>query len=966
MISATDLACRDERRRQLIRERKLNGVDYADVKGTHLCVHFLTGIPPEFTPKKKGEQLSEQELRDAIPHIVIRGGRRVTGIKVIDVRIDEAPSKYEESCLGIDVDKEGDWSTYTLCFVETKDGRPTDVPMKSLDPRYACLDFTFKIDCPAEIDCKDVDECPPEERPAPPISYLAKDYATFRQLILDRLALTMPGWRERHVPDLGITLVEILAYAGDYLSYFQDAVATEQYLDTARQRISIRRHARLVDYAMHDGCNARAFLSLHVEADADPDPSSLYFITRTSLPKVALRESDLAHEPPGWLQFEPVSATKLKLRIVHNLIRIYTWGDEQCCLPKGSTRVTLLDEIEERNEYDDDICDERPWPPTDHEHHDHCDCGCEPPPPPPTPRPLELAVGDFLLFEELACAGTVYRTTEPGDGGFDGKTPMPDADRTHRHVVRITKITKNCDALTGNRLLDVEWSGEDALPFQLCVSAIGTADECDLVENLAVVRANIVLVDHGVTIRDEPLPVVDLQPVIDVCDDEDTPSDIPLIARRYRPRLKEAPLTFAQPVGVDASANAILHQNPRAALPVIALAAIPAAFDGLHPLFTPAELADLTDLAKALKNAGDDELLLALLRRLPAALRALIDKGDITGELLESLDKSLRAFTETWMPRADLLDAGEDDPSFVAEVDDDGFAHLRFGDGDCGRSVDPGMEFLAMYRAGNGRVGLVGPETIVHVVYRSGFSDVIDGVRNPLPSAGAADPEPNAEVKLFAPGAFRKDLERAVTADDYGTLAQYLAYPERNPKVQSASAALRWSGSWYEADVAVDPFGTSDLDSPLRSSIDGLMQRVRRMGHDLRIDAASGIPLRLTLDLCVKTDYLRAHVVAAVRDALSNRALPGGQRGFFHPDNLTFGAAVYISRIVAAVMAVEGVAEVHVVRLERLAHHRLKHKHVVIDQGFLPLAPNEIARLDNDPAAPENGLLQFRHVRGGR
>ena len=68
----------------------------------------------------------------------------------------------------------------------------------------------------------------------------------------------MPDWQETHAPDLGVALVELLAYAGDYLSYYQDAVATEAYLGTARQRISVRRHARLVDYRMHEGCNARA------------------------------------------------------------------------------------------------------------------------------------------------------------------------------------------------------------------------------------------------------------------------------------------------------------------------------------------------------------------------------------------------------------------------------------------------------------------------------------------------------------------------------------------------------------------------------------------------------------------------------------------------------------------------------------------------------------------------------------
>ncbi|MEA2871008.1 MAG: hypothetical protein QOH67_984, partial [Hyphomicrobiales bacterium] len=271
--------------------------------------------------------------------------------------------------------------------------------------------------------------------------------------------------------------------------------------------------------------------------------------------------------------------------------------------------------------------------------------------------------------------------------------------------------------------------------------------------------------------------------------------------------------------------------------------------------------------------------------------------------------------------------------------------------------------FLATYRIGNGRAGLVGAEAIFHVVV-GGFSDVITGVRNPLRSTGAVDPQPMAEVKMFAPGAFRKDIERAVTAEDYATLAQYVRYPERDPHVQSASGALRWNGSWYEADVAIDALGTADLDPSLRAEIQRRLYRYRRMGHDLRVGAAGLVPLRLELDLCVKPDYLRAHVLAAARSALSNRALPGGRRGFFHPDNLTFGAAVYVSRIVAAAMGVEGVAEVEVVRLERLEHDRRANPDLA--KGLLALAPGEIARLDNDPAVPENGILTFRNVRGGR
>ena len=67
-----------------------------------------------------------------------------------------------------------------------------------------------------------------------------------------------------------MTLVELLAFAADTLSYRQDVVANEAYLNTARQRISVRRHARLVDYYLHEGCNARAFVHFKVLAQRQP------------------------------------------------------------------------------------------------------------------------------------------------------------------------------------------------------------------------------------------------------------------------------------------------------------------------------------------------------------------------------------------------------------------------------------------------------------------------------------------------------------------------------------------------------------------------------------------------------------------------------------------------------------------------------------------------------------------------
>ena len=99
--------------------------------------------------------------------------------------------------------------------------------------------------------------------------------------MLDRLKHLVPGWEGRHAADLGVMLAELFAHVGDQLSYQQDAVATEAYLGTARRRVSVRRHARLVDYRLHDGCNARAWVVVSVSTPReDIARADIWFVTR--------------------------------------------------------------------------------------------------------------------------------------------------------------------------------------------------------------------------------------------------------------------------------------------------------------------------------------------------------------------------------------------------------------------------------------------------------------------------------------------------------------------------------------------------------------------------------------------------------------------------------------------------------------------------------------------------------------
>jgi hypothetical protein len=465
--------CDNEQRRAAVRnqdEITINGIDYLEVTPKNqfkLKVFFIHNLPGQTGGVPSAPILGPENF-------VIDGGSRVRNVKV-----EEEPY----SCLGntvtITVNERGDFSIYTLRLVTSA---TNSKPPKGFDPRLSTVEFSFKVNCPSEFDCKDEKICPPEKLSQPEINYLAKDYSSFRRLILDRLSVIMPDWHEDNAADLQMALVELLAYAGDHLSYFQDAVATEAYLGTARKRTSVRRHARLVDYLMHDGCNSRVWVCLEVEKAGTAEEQTLDAHTKllTGRPEgnpviAELRQEEAMNEQPV---FETIH--DLKLRNAHNMISFYTWSDTECCLPGGSTRATLVNEGD-----------------------------------------LKLTAGDVLVFEEVLSptTGTEF-----------------DADPKKRHAVRLEKVIDKDDGgnpledpLNHTKIVEIEWYEQDALPFPVCISAVTDKKHGEkYVEDVSVAHGNVVLADHGLTIREQ-----------DSLDPQAVPDE-----GNYRPVLKRNDVTF--------------------------------------------------------------------------------------------------------------------------------------------------------------------------------------------------------------------------------------------------------------------------------------------------------------------------------------------------------------------------------------------------------------------------------------
>jgi hypothetical protein len=767
-------------------------------------------------------------------NVEIRGGLRVRDPEVTGV-------EWQDDVLTVDVATVGDFSRYHLRLVASAG---VAAPPLGIDPVLAEIEFSFKVDCPSDFDCRPIAECPPTPANPPAIDYLARDYASFRRLILDRLATTLPNWKERNAADFLVTLAEAVAFRADEIAYFQDAVGTEAYLGTARQRVSIRRHTRLLDYAFHNGRNARAWVAFEVDAaadgqvleGADPNTGLGGTLLATRVPGLAVRASRDEIEKALQAGAQPFELLEpVMLYSAHNSIDFHTWSDEECCLPKGATMAYLRDREENR---------------------------------------LRLRAGDVVILE-------MRRSTTTGE--------EVDADRLQRHAVRLVHVDPEAPLTSGGRgvpslrrdpvtdqpFVEIAWGEVDALPLALCLSKeIGGV----LVDGIAAVAGNVALADHGLTAAAG-----------------ETPRRVPggRVPRYQLASTAVAPLT--QQGRVRAAGNDA---------PVLVDATAPAA-----AAFAP----DMADVRPALEVRSEGD------RRL-------------------------------WTIRRDLLASDAQASAFVVEIENDGRAVLRFGDGVNGRSPPPGEALRARVRVGNGSAGNVGAEAIGHVA--APFAGIV-GLRNPMPATGGLDPEPVSDARLYAPQTFRRQ-ERAVTAADYAAVIQ------RDTRVQRAVATRRWTGSWYTMFITVDRRGSDTIDPGFEAELAAFVERYRLARHDVEIDAPRFVALDVELHVCVEPGYFPADVEHRLVDRFSADVRPNGEPGFFHPDRFTFGQPAYLSQLVAAAMEIDGVAFVAPTTFQRLARNPAGE----IAAGRIDMGRLEIARCDNDPNAPENGCIRFAVERG--
>lgn len=309
---------------------------------------------------------------------------------------------------------------------------------------------------------------------------------------------------------------------------------------------------------------------------------------------------------------------------------------------------------------------------------------------------------------------------------------------------------------------------------------------------------------------------------------------------------------------------------------------------------------------------------------------------------LSSVSNGVR---QTWTPLPDLLGSGAEDRNFVAEIDSDGFARLRFGDGINGLSPSAGTVLTATYRIGNGASGNVGADSLR---FFAGDPRILS-CANPMAATGGTDPETAEQIRRRAPVAFETQ-ERAVTMADYAA-----AVESASSQVAGAAATLRWTGSWHTAFVAAEPKGGGELRKPLRRTIAAVLERYRLAGQDFQLESPDYVPLDLVLDICVEDGFFQRDVEAAVKKRLMRGDPLSGRAALFAPGSFALGETVYLSPITTAVRTVAGVCSVSASLFQPQGVETRSY----LLRGEIPIGAFQAARLDNDRSFPNHGQLRL-------
>jgi hypothetical protein len=833
----------EDRLTLLLNQKAVTGIDFVQVVDpedqTVLRVFFL------IDPNKLTDPLVTGPFPVDVPTTVaaihsISGGERLADVPIVRTTyLQVTLDGVTRTGLEIQTSEPGDFSLYRLTLI--------DEPKHRIDRFFNGVVFSFKQGCPSVLDCKPPGpDCPPDDAVDFPVDYLARDFVSIRNALLDFASQKYPRWTEKITADAGVMITELLAALGDEFSYIQDRYGREAYLETASQRRSLNHLTRLVDYNIHNGLSAGTFLDLTVKPTAGPFHGK-FLDAHSRVWAPALEGDPIPFELGRGIS----DNSKFWAQSDWNSMAVHVPDEAHPCLEVGTTELFLRGTFPTTQQV------------------------------PPGEDPGKFWIGKWMLLK-----------SDPQDPSLP----------TRRHLIRLAAIEQTIDPLFEEnnaplKVTRIQWQDAQALPFEICLHDV-------------VVHGNLVFATAGETIDNEffstgPNPLIpdDKKKQVDRATERQGPLN-ELTCERSVQFLYSLKRTEAFGMG------------------------------WLGPLRDAKPEILVEEVDPNLSPLGQDWIW----------QRTLLDSRPFLDEF--ALEHG------TWRRIAGFQRIGET----IVHVDyasAAGFT-IRFGDGEFGRIPADGTVFHVKYRTGPGTAANLPADTIVNLTNpkdptQADLAPFLDAVTNPFAVTSGVDPEDAEVIKQLAPEAFRAITFRAVRPEDYEEIA------ERLPWVQRAGARFRWTGSWLTVFVTADPFGSFQLSPEHRTELENLVDAVRQAGREVFVRNPRYVDIDLEIHICIEPSAFGGQVKAAVLEALLGRKTLKPIKGFFDPDNFTFGTPLRRSALEAVIQEVPGVRGVEEMRIRARGISDWR----AFDELTFEVHDDQVIRLQNDPGFPERGSLKI-------
>jgi hypothetical protein len=789
------------------------------------------------------------------------------------------------------------------------------------------------------------------------IAYRIGEHAQFRASLHARLSSSefpaLANLRTRDDDDFTIGLIDAFACSADVLTFYQERIANESYLRTAKERVSLQEMGKLVGYRLRPGVAAETWLAFALETPPAPPPNLApepgNFVTGvpSSLaldigfkvqsvpgpgekPQTFETVEALAEARPSWNAMRPWM--REERRPGRNDTATY-FDSVRNNLKSGDALVFLGDEFlnnQNNNNWDFRIIDRVEPQPDDNR----------------TRVTWKRGLGSIQPFKNPAQNPQAHVLRKRA-AVFGHNAPIWRAMPSSYRIDYVAHF--------GGTFDQGDWPAYTLSP--LGATTTGGHVDLDVVYSDVQNGGYVVLAKAGFNYPSEPAPsgtYVELYKVTNVA--EVSRAEFGISGKLTRVRMagenydkfqtatgtpvrdtsvfaaSEA-LKFAQyPVGdpvssrvpVQVSANGLLPgrrlivrgNRVSDGAPIVLQATLVAA----HPIDTTrCELEINPPLAAPLKResvvvhgnvalASHGESVSQILgagnasqkfqrfemKQLPLTYRAAANEIGAAAEL------TVRVGDIAWTERSTMYGAGATERAYVLATDEQGREFVVFGDGVCGARLPSGVNNVrAAYRKGLGVAGNVASGALTQLMTRPLG---LKSVSNPLTAEGGTDPEEADAARDSIPITTRT-LGRAVSLLDYEDFARAFS-----GIAKAQAGVLQLPAGPVIAITIAGPVGTPPLTSA-SPSWTNLLAALKASGDphvSVQLIALQASTFRIGLKIKCDPAYDSKIVVAAVEAAL---------RAHYAFDQRALAQPVQQSDCIAVAQNVPGVVAVDFTRL---------------------------------------------------